>query len=68
MKKQKSRELLLTKMLSIIRKKPGIRPREIHKLLQLEHSWSLRSTLIKRGLIRKERDGVAVRYYPIIRG
>ena len=59
------REKLLAKMFSIIRKKPGIRPRELHQLLNLEHSWSLRSTLIKRGLIRKERDGVAVRYYPV---
>ena len=59
------REKLLAKMLSIIRKKPGIRPFELHRILNLEHSWSLRSTLIKRGLIRKKRDGGAVRYYPV---
>jgi len=59
------REKLLAKMLSIIRKKHGIRPSELHKLLNLEHSWSLRSTLIKRGLVKKKKDGAAVRYYPI---
>lgn len=60
-----SREKLLLEMLSIIRKNPGIRPRELHEKLGLEHSWNLRSTLIKRGLVRKERDGAAVRYYPV---
>jgi len=62
--KEKTKEELLTDMLSLIRKNQGIRPKELHKKLGLEHSWSLRSTLIKRGLIRKERDGAAVRYYP----
>ena len=59
------REKLLAKMLSTIRKKPGIRPSELHKLLHLEHSWPLRSTLLKRCLIRKKRDGAAIRYYPV---
>jgi len=59
------REKLLSKIFFIIRKNQGIRPRELHKLLNLEHSWSLRLTLIKRGLIKKEKDGNAVRYYPI---
>ena len=59
------KEEILKKMLLIIEKKPGIRPSELNRLLNRKHSWSLRSTLIKRGLIRKERDGTAVRYYPI---
>ena len=59
------REKLLEKILSGIQKNPGIRPSELNKLLNLEHSWPLRSTLIKRGLIRKKRDGAAVRYYPL---
>lgn len=61
---KKSREELLTEMLSIIRKNPRIRPSELNRLLNLPHSWSLRSTLMKRGLIRKERKGIAVYYYP----
>lgn len=58
------REQKLAGILAIIRKKPGIRPREIHKIMGLEHSTPLRNTLIKRGLVRKERKGAAVHYYP----
>lgn len=61
---KKSREELLTAMLSIIREKPGIRTSELNRLLNTPHTWNLRKTLIKRGLIRKERKGIAVRYYP----
>ena len=61
---RRNREKFLEKMLSIIRKNPGIRPREIHKIMELEHSASLRNTLIKRGLVRKARRGAAVHYYP----
>lgn len=60
-----SREKVLAKLLSIIKKKPGTRPSELNRLLSREHSASLRETLIKRGLVRKERKGAAVRYYPI---
>jgi hypothetical protein len=49
----------------LIRKYPGIQPSEINRRLNLEQSDGLLLTLIKRGLIRKERDGVAVRYYPL---
>ena len=63
--KEKTRKQLSAEMLSLIRKNPGIRPEELHKKLGIEHSWSLRSKLIKQGLIKKERDGAAVRYYPI---
>jgi hypothetical protein len=54
----------LEKTLSLIRTHPGIRPSEINRLLNREQSDGLRSTLIKRGLIRKEKDGSAMRYYP----
>jgi DNA-binding MarR family transcriptional regulator len=57
----------LEKMLSLIRKHPGIRPSELNRRLNREQSDALRNTLIKRGLIRKEKDGSAMRYYPIDR-
>lgn len=55
----------LEKTLTLIRKHPGIRPSELNRLLHREQSDGLRNTLIKRGLIRKERDGSAMRYYPV---
>jgi hypothetical protein len=55
----------LEKTLSLIRIHPGIRPSELNRLLNREQSDSLRNTLIKRGLVRKERDGSAMRYYPV---
>jgi len=55
----------LEKMLSLIRARPGIRPSEINRLLNRLESDGLRATLIRRGLIRKEKDGSAVRYYPV---
>lgn len=64
MKIKEAREELLAEILSIIKNNPGIRPSELNRLLHRPHSWSLRSTLIKRGLIRKERKGAAVYYYP----
>ena len=51
-------------MLSIIKKNPGIRPSELNRLVKLEHSADLRSTLIKKGLVRKKKEGTAVYYYP----
>jgi len=51
--------------LSLIRTHPGIRPSELNRLLNREQSDGLRGTLIKRGLIRKEKDGSAMRYYPV---
>jgi len=59
-----SREALLAKILSIIQKNPGIRPSELNRRLGREHSASFRKKLIKLGLVRKERKGVAVHYYP----
>ena len=55
----------LDKTLSLIRAHPGIRPSEINRRLNREESDGLRSTLMKRGLIRKEKDGSAMRYYPV---
>lgn len=55
----------LDKTLSLIRTHPGIRPSEINRLLNRQQSDGLRSTLIKRRLIRKEKDGSAMRYYPV---
>lgn len=64
-KSQTQREKLLEKMLSIIQKNPGIRASEINRKMGREHSWNLRSALIKRGLVRKEKDEAAVRYYSV---
>lgn len=63
--KKESREKLLARMHAIIRKRPGIRPSELNRLLNRAHSVSLRESLIKRGLVRKKKDGAAVRYYPV---
>jgi hypothetical protein len=55
----------LGKVFALIKSHPGIRPSEINRRLNLEQSDSLRGTLIKRGLIRKKKDGAAVRYYVV---
>lgn len=62
--KKESRKDLLAKILAVIRENPGIRAAEINRRIGREHSWSLRATLIKRGLVRKKKDGAAVYYYP----
>jgi hypothetical protein len=55
----------LEKTLALIRAHPGIRPSEINRLLNREESDGLRATLITRGLIRKVKDGSAMRYFPV---
>ena len=55
----------LGQILSLIRTRPGIRPSELNRLLNREESDGLRKTLIRRGLVRKERAGSVVRYYPV---
>jgi hypothetical protein len=55
----------LEKTLSLIRKHPGIRPSELNRLLNRNQSDGLRATLVKRGLVRKEKDGSAMRYYSV---
>lgn len=62
-KKRKVREAKLSQMLSIIQNKPGIRASEINRAMKIEHTWNLRSTLIKRGLVRKQKKGAAVHYF-----
>jgi hypothetical protein len=57
----------LEKLLSLVRARPGIRPSELNRLLKREQTDGLRNTLIKRGLIRKKKDGAAMRYYPVER-
>ena len=59
-----SREKTLAKMLSIIKRKPEIRPSEINRKLGIPHTANLRNTLIKNGLIRKIKKGNAAYYYP----
>ncbi len=54
---------LLGGLLGVVRQNPGIRPRELNKLLGREHSANYRKKLIDRGLVTKRRDGAAVRYY-----
>ena len=53
------------KVLELILAQPGIRPSEINRRLKLKQSDAPRAALIRRGLIRKEKDGSAVRYYAI---
>ena len=62
---RESREKILAKMYRLIRKNPGIRPRELHHRLGRAHSASLRDALIERKLVRKKRRGVAVHYYTL---
>lgn len=59
-----TREELLAKMFSLIKKNPGIRPSELNKKIGIPHTASLRATLIKRGLVIKQRKGIATHYYP----
>jgi len=67
MLKKSVREKQLTKILLLIQRHPSIRPRVLNSILGIEHSASMRNTLIKRGLVRKLRKGSAVHYYPIKR-
>jgi len=53
------------KVLALIRARPGIRPSEINRRLKLIQSDAPRAALLKRGLIRKEKDGRSVRYYAV---
>lgn len=52
-------------MLTLIKKQPGIRPSGLNRLLHRDHSAGLRNTLVRRGLVRKQRRGAVVRYYPL---
>jgi hypothetical protein len=50
-------------MLAIIRDHPGIRPAELNRRLNREQSDSLRAALIRRGLVRKVKEGQATHLY-----
>jgi hypothetical protein len=63
--KPKSQNGRLEKVRALIRRRPGIRPSEINRILNLKQSDGLRAALIRRGLVRKEKDGSAVRYYTV---
>jgi hypothetical protein len=56
-------ERVLTDMLAIIRSQPGIRPSELNRRLNREQSDSLRADLIRRGLVRKVKEGRATHLY-----
>lgn len=60
-----NRDAILKEMLSIIRTHPGIRASELNRKMNREHSWNYRKSLIEKGLVKKEKDGAAVRYYPL---
>jgi Mn-dependent DtxR family transcriptional regulator len=58
-----TREHVLATMLTIIKDHPGIRPSDLNRRLNMEQSDSLRDVLIRRGLIRKVKDGRATHLY-----
>jgi Mn-dependent DtxR family transcriptional regulator len=58
-----TRERVLAKILSIIKSYPGIRPSELNRRLKVEQSDALRDALIRRGLVRKVKDGRATHLY-----
>lgn len=61
---KESTEQVLAEILEIIRSNPGIRPADINRRLNREQSDSLRATLIRRGLVRKVKEGAATHLYP----
>ena len=56
-------EQVLAEILEMIRTDPGIRPSEINRRLNRTESDSLRATLIRRGLVRKVKEGQATYLY-----
>jgi Mn-dependent DtxR family transcriptional regulator len=62
-KSKAATEQVLAEILAIIKKRPGIRPSEINRRLNRAESDSLRATLIRRGLVRKVKDGRATHLY-----
>jgi hypothetical protein len=58
-----TREEVLAKMVAIIKRNPGIRPSELNRRLNLEQSDALRDALIRRGLVRKVKDGATTHLY-----
>ena len=60
---KESTEELLNDILEIIKSNPGIRPSEINRRLNRTESDSLRATLIRRGLVRKVKEGQSTHLY-----
>lgn len=60
---EKTTEQVLDEMLAIIRSHPGIRPSELNRRLNREQSDALRAALIRRGLVRKVKEGQATHLY-----
>ena len=58
-----TREEVLASMLAIIKRNPGIRPSELNRRLSMEQSDGLRDALIRRGLVRKVKDGGTTHLY-----
>lgn len=56
-------EQVLADMLAIIKNHPGIRPSELNRRLNRDQSDSLRAALIRRGLVRKVKEGRATHLY-----
>jgi len=59
-----TREQVLARILKIIKDSPGIRPSEINRRLKMKQSDALRDALIRRGLVRKVKDGQSTHLYP----
>jgi hypothetical protein len=60
---EETTEQVLANMLAIIRSHPGIRPSELNRRLDMQQSDSLRAALIRRGLVRKIKEGQATHLY-----
>jgi len=58
-----ARERVLAKILAIIKRTPGIRPSELNRRLNVQQSDALRDVLIRRGLVRKVKEGRATHLY-----
>jgi len=58
------REKLLARILAMIKRKPGIRPSEINRRLNVAQTDALRDALIRRRLVRKVKTGGETRLYP----
>ena len=60
---RRTREQVLSKMLAIIKSNPGIRPSELNRRLNLTQSDDLRDALVRKGLVRKVKEGHATLLY-----
>lgn len=65
MSKKDLKITVLAQMLTLIRENPGIRPRELNRLLKRDHTAIVRQALIKQGLVKKVKKRAGTYYYPI---